>query len=568
MLITSGEHYGAVLNQDFDYRKYLDALAADKLNLTRTFTGAYVEPRAAFNIAKNTLAPAAGRFLAPWARSDQPGYAGGGNKFDLERWDDAYFARLKDFVAHASKNGVVVELNLFCPMYEELQWKVSPLNPANNVQEVGPSDRTHVYTLDKSHGLLAVQEELVRKIVAELAEFDNVYYEICNEPYFGGVTLEWQDHIADIISAAEHDLPHPHLISRNVANNTAKVTNPHPELSIFNFHYADPPDAVAENYGLGAIGDNETGFAGTGDATYRMEGWDFILAGGGLYNNLDYSFVVGHEDGTFEVPHATRGGGATPAASARHPAPVHRRLRSRAAPARAGARDRRRPGGRLGAGAGGSGRAYGVYLRRQTTAAAFSARWSGVLMPPASGTYQTPRHLERRRRACRIGRPRRSTRTGPPTRTKTEHGRRRPREPLTAGRSAMGSRCDVEYFYGGGTGVMRLAWTRPDGVRETDSGPTRLATGRGRPVAGLAGGLPPRGSTLADAVVRERRRARRSTTTAARAGRAAGPTPSRRRGRFDISPRARDVGGGVAQSGHRRIGARREPSGIPAGRPA
>ena len=29
ILITSGEHYGAVLNLDFDYSKYLDTLAAD-----------------------------------------------------------------------------------------------------------------------------------------------------------------------------------------------------------------------------------------------------------------------------------------------------------------------------------------------------------------------------------------------------------------------------------------------------------------------------------------------------------------------------------------------------------
>ncbi len=34
-LITSGEHYGAVLNLDFDYAKYLTALARDRLNLTR-----------------------------------------------------------------------------------------------------------------------------------------------------------------------------------------------------------------------------------------------------------------------------------------------------------------------------------------------------------------------------------------------------------------------------------------------------------------------------------------------------------------------------------------------------
>ncbi len=58
VLITSAEHYGAVLNLDFDYVKYLDTLAADGLNLTRIFSGAYVEPQGAFNIEKNTLAPA------------------------------------------------------------------------------------------------------------------------------------------------------------------------------------------------------------------------------------------------------------------------------------------------------------------------------------------------------------------------------------------------------------------------------------------------------------------------------------------------------------------------------
>jgi hypothetical protein len=64
------------------------------------------------------------------------------------------------------------------------------------------------------------------------------------------------------------------------------------------------------NYHLNkVIGENETGFHGTNDAPYRMEGWDFIVAGGGLYNNLDYSFTVGHEDGTFVSPAKQPGGG-------------------------------------------------------------------------------------------------------------------------------------------------------------------------------------------------------------------------------------------------------------------
>src|SRR5437763_3819747 len=115
VLLTSGEHYGAVLNLDFNYVEYLDTLAADGLNLTRTFTGAYVEPLGAFNIARNTLAPSTGRLICPWARSDTPGYPNGGNKFDLSKWDDAYFKRLKDFLHQADKRGIVVELNFFTP---------------------------------------------------------------------------------------------------------------------------------------------------------------------------------------------------------------------------------------------------------------------------------------------------------------------------------------------------------------------------------------------------------------------------------------------------------------------
>jgi hypothetical protein len=310
LLITSGEHYGAVLNLDFDYVKYLDTLHADGLNLTRTFTGAYVEPAGAFSIARNTLAPATNRFICPWARSGSPGYAMGGNKFDLSKWDPAYFKRLKDFVAQAGRRGIVVELNLFCPFYDESQWKLSPQNAINNVNGIGNVSRTNVYTLDKHGGLLAVHEAMVRKIVAELKDSDNVYYEICNEPYFGGVTMAWQHYIADTIVEAEKGFEAKHLISQNIANYKAKVENPHPAVSIFNFHYATPPDTAPINYGLNkVIGDNETGFKGTNDLPYRVEGWEFILAGGGLYNNLDYSFTAGHEDGTFVYPAKQPGGG-------------------------------------------------------------------------------------------------------------------------------------------------------------------------------------------------------------------------------------------------------------------
>ncbi|HAQ19379.1 MAG TPA: hypothetical protein DCR40_09145 [Prolixibacteraceae bacterium] len=305
ILITSGEHYGAVMNPDFDYKVYLKTLQKDGLNLTRTMTGAYFEPAGAFNISKNTLGPDKQKFLCPWMR------IGSELKFDLTQWNPAYFTRLKDFVAEARKRGVIVELSLFCPFYEEMQWELSPFNIKNNVNGLGAIPRTEVYTLDKNKGLLPVQEKMVRKLVEELKSFPNLIYEICNEPYFGGITLEWQEYISKVITDAEISFTHKHLISQNIANGSQKIENPNPLVSVFNFHYAAPPTTVGLNYGLNkVIGDNETGFKGQKDSTYRKEAWELILSGGGLFNNLDYSFTTDNEDGTFQYPAAQPGGGS------------------------------------------------------------------------------------------------------------------------------------------------------------------------------------------------------------------------------------------------------------------
>ncbi len=389
VLITSGEHYGAVLNRDFDYVTYLDTLAKDRLNLTRTFTGgAYVEPLGAFGIARNTLAPAPGRFICPWARSTQPGYAGGGNKFDLTRWDTAYFERFLDFVKQADKRDIIVEVNLFCPMYGEAQWNLSPFNARNNVNGLGAVGRDDVYTLKKHRGLLAVQERMVRKFVSELRGCDNIYYEIMNEPYARNIPLAWEHHIAGLIADAQKGHRHKKLISRNVANNAAKVENPHPAVSIFNFHYATPPVTVDWNYPLNkVIGDNETGFRGTSDAVYRMEGWDFVIAGGGLYNNLDYSFTVGHEDGTFVYPPKQPGGGS-PALRRQlrllrdfmegfdfvHMRPDDSIIKG-GVPPTLSARALVSPG-----------RAYALYVRPDVVTK-FSVRWTGHIIPPDAKKY-------------------------------------------------------------------------------------------------------------------------------------------------------------------------------------
>jgi len=305
VLVTSGEHYGAVINEDFDYKTYLRTLQHDHLNLTRVFSGEYrehVNEFTSINLPANTLGPLPNRYLAPWARSDVPGYTDGGNKFDLSRWDPAYFARLKDFVSQAAQRGVAVEIVLFCNMYGNSQWSLSPLNGANNVNGVGDNvDSSAVDTLGNGN-ILPVQDALVRKLATELNPYNNVYFEIENEPTQAGTNPLWQDHIVQTLTDTEDNLPNRQLIAKEHGG-APSLTDVNPAVSILDFEYAAPPTAATNNYGLDRVmADDETGFRGSADSTYRTEGWDFVVAGGGVYDNLDFSFTPTDPFGTQRPP--------------------------------------------------------------------------------------------------------------------------------------------------------------------------------------------------------------------------------------------------------------------------
>jgi len=166
------------------------------LNHTRVFAGAYRESVGAFGITENTLAPKPGRYISPGARSSEPGYAAGGRKFDLTKLDSAWFERVKDLLRQASDRGIVVELALFCPMCDDQTWDICPMNSVNNVNGIGAVARNEAFTL-KHNNLLDIQIATTRGIVQELKQFDNLYSEVCNQPYFGGVTMEWQHRMVD-----------------------------------------------------------------------------------------------------------------------------------------------------------------------------------------------------------------------------------------------------------------------------------------------------------------------------------------------------------------------------------
>lgn len=160
--------------------------------------------------------------------------------------------------------------------------------------------------------MVAVQEKIVRKIINELKDFDNLYYEICNEPYFGDTLAlrSWEKYMTCVVVDTEKEFPYTYLISNNIANNYLKIPDPRPGVSIYNFHYARPPVTVDMNYNLNkVIGDNETGFDRIENTSYKEEAWDFQLARGGFFDNLDYSFTADNEDGSFIVKEGEPGGG-------------------------------------------------------------------------------------------------------------------------------------------------------------------------------------------------------------------------------------------------------------------
>ncbi|MDP2888633.1 MAG: hypothetical protein Q8P34_06640 [Bacteroidota bacterium] len=331
ILVTSGEHYGAVMNADFDYSKYLQTLQKEGLNYTRIFLGPYSEiGDNLFGIRNNTMNPKPKSWVTPWIKNPATG------KYDLNQWNKAFFSRLKGFVAAASENGIVVEVTLFTSYYTNHQWKTSPFNPKNNIQQFDSISFKQVNTINNGR-LMDVQEKYVRKVVQELNAFGNIFFEIQNEPWSDNPnlvekiaetdslthpfawqklvetakdeSLEWQKRIAQIIAEEEINLPIKHLIAQNISNFRGKIENPDPNISIFNFHYAYPA-AASENLGLKkAIGLDETGFMPKVDFLYRSQAWKFMLAGGALYNNLDYSFIVGKEGGTHVIDAGTPGWG-------------------------------------------------------------------------------------------------------------------------------------------------------------------------------------------------------------------------------------------------------------------
>ncbi len=330
VFVASSEHYGSVINPNFNFEVYLNTIAADGLNHTRLFMGDYIEDSKVFGILDNNLEPPPGTILTPWLRSNVPGASDGGNKFDLDRWNPIYFERLHSFMQAAEQRSIVVEVVLFF-IGPAVAWDRAPMNQANNINNTPALKATQVPTLDNG-GLLSRQKACVQKLVSELNRYDNIIFDLINEPWFSNqdhegftsdpplATREWMRVAASWVRDQEESLGKRHVLTsdltnRGIAIKPSDLTGVYADLDGFNVHY--------DSFGLSLVMNrnaqrvmcfNETGFQGTDDRGYLIDGWRYLLMGGALYDHLDYSFTVAKPDGTHK-PEFKEGytGGGSPA---------------------------------------------------------------------------------------------------------------------------------------------------------------------------------------------------------------------------------------------------------------
>ena len=310
VLLSSAEHYGAVVNSAFDYRAYLDRLMQYGLNYTRIYPGAQFEPAGKF-IQNNTLAPGPEQLLVPWARSPQPGYALGGNRFDLDRWDEAFFDRLLDYIEHARVRGIIVEICFFNCQYPDT-WTICPLQAGNNIQGVGTGDY-HDFVTCEDPQLLQYQQRYVDQIARRTAQCTNVIYEICDEPTLPGTSAaaacRWISAMADTLVEAERELPHKHLIAQQVELGVDFTEDERVGLITVqyiwhnHFRQVGGPEAL-DCYTLRQkpMELNETAYfpvwyVGDAVAASRVEAWEFLVGGGAAFNQLNGFFTAADPQG-------------------------------------------------------------------------------------------------------------------------------------------------------------------------------------------------------------------------------------------------------------------------------
>src|SRR5262249_41618704 len=154
----------------------------------------------------------------------------GGLKFDLTRFNQAYFDQLRSRVLEAAQRGIYVSVMLFEGFNTQKKLgRVDPLQQLNNINGINGDpnrDGSNEELFSLTHpSLLALEEAFLRKVVDTLNDLDNVLYEVNGNGLPESVS--WQYHMIDYIKGYQKKPANqrPVGISDFYAGATADVFN-------------------------------------------------------------------------------------------------------------------------------------------------------------------------------------------------------------------------------------------------------------------------------------------------------------------------------------------------------
>jgi hypothetical protein len=205
----------------FDYETFLNFAQSNGQNFFRTFI--WEETWRCAGISDNC-------YGSPmiYQRSGQGNALDGKPRFDLTKFNQAYFDRIRARTIEAGQRGFYVSLMLFegfSVMDKDggnlSPWPGHPFNKANNINGLDGDPDHHgdgrdIQTL-RSSQVLAYQEAYVAKLIDTVNDLDNVLFEICNEAN-GQVdgTVSWENHFIDFVHSYEAKKPKQHPVGFTV----------------------------------------------------------------------------------------------------------------------------------------------------------------------------------------------------------------------------------------------------------------------------------------------------------------------------------------------------------------
>ena len=169
----------------FEYHAYLKFLKERGHNFIRLWRWEQFRSQAAGGSFHLCMTP------QPWLRTG-PGVAKDGKpKFDLSKFDQAFFDRLRDRVVAAGNEGIYVAVMLFdgwalhlSPAPDNVEGH--PFHAANNVNGIGITSVLDYQVLPLNLRVQALQEAYIQKVVDAVHDLPNVLYEVANESSGGG----------------------------------------------------------------------------------------------------------------------------------------------------------------------------------------------------------------------------------------------------------------------------------------------------------------------------------------------------------------------------------------------